>query len=213
MTQDDRDAIPVADDDVSGIDGDLAAADVLTQDFALSLVRGQFRRADPQHGRFRNYVKTVLFHLVSNYRKRQQKLPHPLPAESPELANLASPPEDAGQQFDENWRQALLSRALQRLAEIQPAYHAVLQFRAANPKMPSSEMAARLGEQLGKVHTADGVRQSLRRARAAFAELLVSEVAQSLEAPTPARVEEELADLNLLPYCQPALASHKSEKQ
>jgi len=33
--------------------------------------------------------------------------------------------DDASQQFDENWPQALLSRAWQRLAESQPTYHAV----------------------------------------------------------------------------------------
>jgi RNA polymerase sigma factor (sigma-70 family) len=192
--------------------GDPAAADDLTQDFALNLVRGQFRRADPQHGRFRNYVKTVLFHLVSNYRKRQRKLPRSLPADDSALANLASPPEDVSHQFDENWRQVLLSRVWQKLAEAQPIYHAVLHCRAANPKMSSAEMALKLGAQLGKTQTAESIRQNLHRARAAFAELLLSEVAQSLEAPTAEQLETELADLNLLPYCQSALAHFKRGK-
>ncbi len=47
------------------------AADDLAQKFALSLLRGELRSAAPERGRFRNYVKVVLFNLVSKYRKKQ----------------------------------------------------------------------------------------------------------------------------------------------
>src|SRR4051794_15166467 len=55
--------------------GDTSAADDLTQEFSLALLRGELRRADPSAGRFRNYVKSVLFHLVSKYRRRAGRLP------------------------------------------------------------------------------------------------------------------------------------------
>src|SRR3954462_2491056 len=42
------------------------AADDLTQEFAVLVVTGKFQGADPSRGRFRNYVKTTLFHLVGN---------------------------------------------------------------------------------------------------------------------------------------------------
>src|SRR5438034_11479959 len=51
------------------------AAEDLTQEFALRFVRGLFRHADPQRGRFRDYVKTALFHLVDDYRQRQRRQP------------------------------------------------------------------------------------------------------------------------------------------
>ncbi len=186
------------------------AADDLTQEFALALVRGDFRKAEPQRGRFRHYVKTVLFHLVSKYRKQQHKDPQPLATDSdnPALAALAAP-EDSERQFLENWRNELLARAWEALAEAQPAFYAVLRFRAAHPKLPSAEMARQLSQQLGKPLTPDSVRQKLHRARGMFAELLLDEVAHSVEPPTAELVEEELRELNLWVYCQPALERHR----
>ena len=43
------------------------AADDLTQEFAIRVLSGGFHAADPSKGRFRNYVKTTLFHLVGAY--------------------------------------------------------------------------------------------------------------------------------------------------
>ena len=111
--------------------GDPNAADDLTQEFALSLVRGEFRRADPQRGRFRDYVKKTRFHLVSKYRKRQYAGPRPLPAEGLETAAVASPAADPDAEFLENWRDELLARTWQALAEAQPTFFTVLHFRAA----------------------------------------------------------------------------------
>ena len=54
-------------------------ADDLAQDFALRLVRGDFRNADPERGRFRDLVKTVLFHLIVDYQRRQKAQPRALP--------------------------------------------------------------------------------------------------------------------------------------
>jgi RNA polymerase sigma-70 factor (ECF subfamily) len=182
------------------------AADDLAQEFALSLVRGDFHKADPERGRFRQYVKTVLFHLVSRYRKQQQAQPRPLPAGVPDLADLVpAPAEDPDRQFRESWRDELLARTWEALAEAQPAFYTVLRFRAAHPKMPSSQMAEGLGRELSKPLTAGAVRQTLHRARALFADLLLEAVAYSLEKPTAEEVEEELRELNLLAYCQPAL--------
>jgi RNA polymerase sigma-70 factor (ECF subfamily) len=188
--------------------GDRAAADDLTQEFALSLVRGHFRKVDPQRGRFRDYIKAVLFHLVSKYRKGQQKLPKPLSADSPALAGLAAMPEDACRDFDASWRDELLARAWQALARTNRQFYTVLRLRADHPRMPSAQMAEQLSQQLARPCTPDAVRQSLRRARDAFADLLIEEVAQSLESPTIERIEEELEELNLLSYCRSALQRH-----
>src|SRR6516164_8927383 len=42
----------------------LDVADELFQEFALRFLRGDFKNADPERGRFRCYLKTVLHHLV-----------------------------------------------------------------------------------------------------------------------------------------------------
>ena len=54
--------------------------------------------------------------------------------------------------------------------------------------------------------TETGVRKLLQRARAQFAEALLDDVAHSLGHPAPDALEQELIDLDLLPYCRDALS-------
>src|SRR6266851_1478362 len=145
---------------------DSHAADDLTQEFGLRLIRGDFHHADPRRGHFRHYVKTVLFHLVSRYRKQQQT--QPLASDSPELANLSIQDKDAEHCFQDSWREQLLSRAWEALAEAQPLFYAVLHFRAANPGLTSAEMAEQLSRQLDRPLTPAAARQALHRAREKF---------------------------------------------
>jgi RNA polymerase sigma-70 factor (ECF subfamily) len=184
------------------------AADDLAQEFSLRFVRGDFRNADPQRGRFRDLVKTVLFHLIVDYQRALKGKPGSLP---PDECGPAQPEEDltSDAQFLESWRQQLLSQAWTALARADrksgSRYYDVLRFRAENREMPSPEMAERLSVRLNKPVSADWVRQTLRRARDQFADLLLEELSHSIENPTRERLAEELADLRLLSYCQPAL--------
>ena len=135
----------------------------------------------------------------------QQAQPRPLALDSPELADLAASPDQADRAFRESWREELLARAWAALAAAQPTAFAVLRLRADRPELSSAEMAQQLGRDLGQPLTAAGVRQTLHRAREAFAELLLEEVALSVEPPTADQVEKELQYLDLLTYCRPAL--------
>jgi RNA polymerase sigma-70 factor (ECF subfamily) len=65
------------------------AADELLQEFLLALLRGNFHKADRQRGRFRDYIKTVLFHLISKYRRGEAR--HAALADNPALQALADP--------------------------------------------------------------------------------------------------------------------------
>jgi hypothetical protein len=49
------------------------------------------------------------------------------------------------------------------------------------------------------------VRKAIQRAHEKFADLLVKEVEESLDAPTAAELTEELRNLDLLKYCRSAL--------
>jgi RNA polymerase sigma-70 factor (ECF subfamily) len=184
------------------------AVDEVFQEFAVRLIRGDLRGADPHRGRFRDFVKGTLFHLIADYRKRQQRWPEPLPAGGAELE--ADPHgADPNCSFAESWCDELLARAWAALAQAgaetgQP-YHAVLRFRADHPEMRAPQLAKQLSRQLGRPFTAPGVRQALHRAREKFAALLLDEVAHSVEGPTPERLAEELVELGLLDYCRPAL--------
>src|SRR5688500_4971787 len=54
------------------------AADELSQEFALRFCRGDFHRADPEKGRFRDFVKTAVYRLIIDYQNRRRKRPAPL---------------------------------------------------------------------------------------------------------------------------------------
>jgi RNA polymerase sigma-70 factor (ECF subfamily) len=189
---------------------DTHAADDLTQEFGLSLIKGAFHKADPQRGRFRDYVKTALRHLVAHHRKQQTGGVQFLAPDSLELTNLASGEEEVDRRFDESWREELLVRAWEALAEAQPVFYSVLRFRAAHPELRAAQLASELSRQLGKTFSAAAIRQNLHRARDRFAELLIEEVAESLDCPTADQIAQELGELNLLAYCQPVLARYSS---
>ena len=184
------------------------AAD-LAQEFALSFIRGDFKRADPGKGRFRDYVKTVLFHLVANFHRGKAKLPRVAASEIAEPAAADPAPFASDEDFLQRWREELLSQAWEALARVEKTtgklYHTVLRFRAQSPDVPSALMAEQLSARLGRPLTAAGVRQTLHRARDRFAELLLDEVACSLETDDPEKLEQELIDLGLLAYCRDAL--------
>jgi DNA-directed RNA polymerase specialized sigma24 family protein len=184
------------------------AVDEVFQDFALQLVHGDLRGADPKRGRFRNFVKGTLLHLVADYRKARREWPAALPDDGAALAANAENSQ-SDRWFEESWCDELLARAWCGLAEIEAGtgepYYAVLRYRADHPDLRSPQMAEHFTRNLGRPFTPAGVRQILHRARMKFASLLLDEVTQSLENPTTERIEQELVDLGLLDYCRPAL--------
>jgi RNA polymerase sigma-70 factor (ECF subfamily) len=190
-------------------DGD--AADELFQEFALRFVRGDFKRADPDRGRFRDFVKSSLFYMVVNHQKRKRPLPLP---EGDQVEAPVEPPGDADREFTDRWREELLSSAWSALAAFQQQsgkpYHSVLRLRAEQPGLSSSEMARELGTRLGRSFTPEALRQALHRAREKFAQLLIEEVERSLESNDQERVEQELLDLGLFSYCRGVWKQHGS---
>jgi RNA polymerase sigma factor (sigma-70 family) len=182
-----------------GATRDPETATDLCQEFAVRFLRGDFRRAAPDRGRFRDYVKTALVNLVNDYHRARQAGPRPL------AIDAAAPEMPSEDDFLAGWRQSLLDQTWKVLDEDNAAFHAVLLLRIENPEMPSPEMAERLGAQLGKPMTPENVRKSLQRAHAKFAELLLEQVAQSLDKPTDDDLEAELRAIDLLRYCRSAL--------
>jgi RNA polymerase sigma-70 factor (ECF subfamily) len=187
-------------------------ADELFQEFALRVVQGRFSRAGPTKGRFRDYLKSALVHLVTDhYRARRKRSSIADPAL---LEAVATDPEplEVDASFLASLRDELLARAWANLAEAEqrggPSHYSVLRFRADHPALSSPEMAAQLNAQLRPTSpfTDTSVRKALQRARAAFADFLVADVAHSLGHPTAEELQQELIDLGLLDYCAPALA-------
>lgn len=82
---------------------DAEAADELTQEFAVRFMKGDLHRADPTRGRFRDFVKGVLFHLIADHYRRLKRMPPGLPDGSLPDANAVDPAAD-DQQFTADWR-------------------------------------------------------------------------------------------------------------
>src|SRR5262245_8187580 len=185
--------------------GDAAEAEDLTQEFFVDLLQGRFRHADPGRGRFRDYVRTSLFHRVSRSQRRRRRRPATEADLGPGWDAALAGGAEAERLFNEGWADELLARAWDALRQARPAGHALLRFKADHEELSSAQMAQALQGQLGPGLTAEGVRQRLHRARLRFAELLVADVARSLEPATPEAVEGELRELGLLEYCRRAL--------
>jgi RNA polymerase sigma factor (sigma-70 family) len=188
---------------------DEEGAEDLFQEFALHFLNGDYRNADPRRGRFRDYVKTILFHLIAKHHKSRQRRPQALPSDHPEPAVEAPECSDRDPVFLASWRDDLLARCWAALSQAEARggqpYYTVLRFQADHPGTRSPQLAEQLGPRLGKQLTAPAVRQLLHRAREKLANLLVEEVAHSLGNPTDEQLEQEFEDLGLLEHCRPAL--------
>jgi RNA polymerase sigma-70 factor (ECF subfamily) len=166
-------------------------------------VRGDFHRADPERGRFRDYLKTSLSHLVTDHWRTRKAQPGPLPPDYP--APLAGPLEVDDVAFSASWREELLARTWASMEQAHSAFHAVLLSHAERPDLSPRERTAELSAKTGKPLSAGNIRVMLHRARERFAILLLEEVSRSLGAPSKPELTQELRELRLQKLCQPAL--------
>jgi RNA polymerase sigma-70 factor (ECF subfamily) len=176
------------------------AAAELAQEFALRFVRGDFAAADPQRGRFRDYLKRALSNLVNDFHRARVRQPQALPPDHP-----AAAPAGDDRDFLTSCREDLIDRTWQALAEANATYHDVLRLRINHPDLTSEQLAACASEGAARVVTAAWVRKNLQRAQAKFADLLLDLVTASLDRYTPAALVGELRELDLLKYCRAAL--------
>lgn len=178
----------------------------LCQEFAVRFLRGDFHRVAPEKGRFRDYVKTALVNLANDHHRARQAGPRGL------AVDVAAPELPSEDDFVASWRQSILDQTWKALAEVNPTFHAVLQLRIENPEMSSGEVAEHVSAQLGKPMTAENVRKSLQRAHGKFAELMLDQVADSLDNPTVDDLEAELEALDLLRYSRSILDKRREKK-
>jgi RNA polymerase sigma-70 factor (ECF subfamily) len=196
---------------------DADAADEVFQEFALRFVRGDLRSADPGHGRFRSFLKTVISRMVTDYHRRRQRrerqvVASPLDHGAVEAAAAERPEPD----FSASWREDLLARAWQQLRELEAEsgrpYFTVLHHRVHHAGANSQILAVQLAQLLGRPLTAGNVRVLVHRARDRFAEFLLSEVAGSVGEATLDQVEQELIDLRLHEYCREVLQRRRDRQ-
>ncbi len=195
------------------------AAHELYSNFAVKLIETDriLKNADPTRGRFRHYLKAALHHMVIDYyrnRARGEQVRR-MTFDPAEHDIIAPGEEERDADFSPIWRQELLNNAWKALLELEQKtgqpHNTVLRCQSDDPDLRAPQLAERLSAKLGKPFSADAVRQALHRARAKFAALLLQEVERTLESPTRDELEEELIDLQLLPYCKKALEERRQD--
>jgi DNA-directed RNA polymerase specialized sigma24 family protein len=187
---------------------DVDAADDLSQEFALRFLRGDFKNADPGKGRFRDFLKRAIYHLMMDYHRSRKARPHALGHEAAE-PDEGSWDQDLDRQFIESWREQLMAQAWTELDRSQERtgqpFADVLRLRITSPDLRPPELAQRLSERLGRPVNAGWVRINLHRARDMFVGSLLAEVERSLGNSSQERLEEELIELGLFEHCRSVL--------
>ena len=184
------------------------AADEVFQNFAVQFLKGRLRGADPKRGRFREYLKGVLFRLVADHHRARAKQPMQIADDSPEAVDKSGAIND-DDGFLKSWCDELMLQAWNAVEQLEQEsgtpYYTVLRMRTEQPGVPSHVLSEQLSSELGKPYQAAAVRQTLRRARDKFADFLLQNVIGSLQNPTSEELECELIDLGLQKQCQAAL--------
>jgi len=189
------------------------AAGEVFQEFALRIIRGDFHRADPTRGRFRQLVKTTLYHLIVDYRRKENAQPRSLGEHDPEPAVEAADLGGLDDALLANWREELLAHAWRCLEEAEKQggapYHTVLRLKTEHPEAKSLELSKLLTTIKKKNYTAVNYRTMLDRARHRVSELVVERVAAQRRSRSREELMDELSDLGLGDYCVQALAAWK----
>jgi len=187
-------------------------ADDVTQDVVVRLLAGDFAGADPERGRFRDFLKVAIRNMVRN-RWASQKRRRSVDLD---VGNLADERDDADDDpWLAEWRKGVLDLAWTSLEKYQKerpgsVAYTVLRLRVDHADDNSEQLAERLSQAVGQTVRAEALRQRLHRARAQFADLLIAEVAKGLHEPTPERIEEELVALELVDLLPPEWKQRES---
>jgi RNA polymerase sigma factor (sigma-70 family) len=183
-------------------------ADEVAQEVVMRLLRGQFASASPERGSFRRMLMVATHNLVRTYWSKKQRRT----GSDVDLSTVAGRQEASALDAEAlaSWKKTVLEMAWKALEEYQREHpgsvaYTLLRLRANHPDDDSDALAGRLSAAVGKPFRADAMRQQLRRARVRFAQVLLEEIARSLDDPTPEHVEEELIETGLMPYVQDLL--------
>jgi RNA polymerase sigma-70 factor (ECF subfamily) len=174
-------------------------AEDAVQDFCCRLVE---RRADlgevaPGPSRFRSWLLVVFRNALNDLRARQRAAKRGGGAVEVDArqADPPAPPDDHAL-FDRDWAEALLGRAVDRLAREHEGDDARRRFALLRPFLTangSSAAYADAGRELGLGEGA--VKVAVHRLRGRLRELARLEIRETLADPTPSEIDAELAAL------------------
>ena len=187
-------------------------ADDVAQDLAVRLLAGDFAGADPQRGRFRDLLKVAIRNMVRNRWNREKRRR----GCALDIEQVAADEDDNDQCWTVEWRQSVLDlawKALEQQQQAQPGSMAYTLLRLRT-KIPGRLLGATGGPAFAGDRPgvpADAVRQKF-AARVQFADLLLAEIANGLDAPTAEKIEDELAELGLIDLVRASCRTTASRK-
>lgn len=178
--------------------------DEIAQDILTKVVQNAFGRASPDHGRFRDYLKVAVRNAALMHLRKKKAVQ---PAESV-LLQIADPLQTAlvaDQEWLADWQRCIMNKAWRALDSHERRtpdnhFYTVLKLSVDHPNEDSTRLAERASRKIGKPLRADAFRKQVSRARRMFAELLLDEVVNTLDQPSPQQIEEELIAIGLMDY-------------
>jgi RNA polymerase sigma factor (sigma-70 family) len=195
--------------------GNRLDAEDVSQDFLTNVIARGFANVDPDRGRFRKYLKTAVRNAALMFFRRKHSEQKAL-AEYERQLREGSAAHDVDRQWESTWTQCVLDRAWTALHQRERragdnSFYTVLRASVDHPDEDSAALAARVSASLGRTIQPDNLRKQLSRARRAFAELLIEEVAQTIQGRSPAAIKDELAQTGLMPYVRDFLPTDWNE--
>jgi DNA-directed RNA polymerase specialized sigma24 family protein len=174
-----------------------AADDVWQEMMVGSLLKRGGPGTWPGKGHFRDYLRTAARNAALMHLRKANR--HPLGA----LPEDVSGPADRG--LDDDWRRSLLEKVWRQLDAGERAggsnfFHTALRIYTDHDDMDSPTQAKLASERLGRAVTAEAFRQQVSRGKRKMAELILTEVAETVADATAADVEAELVELGLMAF-------------
>lgn len=175
------------------------------QDFAVRVLEGRFQGASETKGRFRDYLRTSLSHIITDHRRKKAKNAG-VSVDLPFAEPAAQQVEDDSK-FLDCWRSELLARAWLSLStyesETGKPFHTILKAKVEHHDLPTQELAKLLEKTVPKEYVINptNLRKLVQRAREKFSDFLIDEVASSIGTRNAELIEQELIDLHLHIYC------------
>lgn len=173
------------------------AADDVWQELVANLLKRGGAGTWPGRGRFRDYLRTAARNAALSYLRSTSRRPAgELPAE------VADP---AASALDDDWRRVLLEKVWRELDVMERTGsggfpHTALRVYTDHGELDSPAQAKLAAERLGRPVSADAFRQQVSRAKKRMAELILTEVAETVANATPDDVEAELVELGLMKF-------------